>query len=252
MIPVYTMIATPPIMCPEQFYLHQLLLSGFRDKSRVHEFVSRVLANPATAIWGRITVALQHAAEGDKEESTQIFKSISASNGELLFECYRIQSCLLSGEFAEINALLESIPFHKYRNEPDALLYMMQIAITCGLLAVGSHIYRLLNNPDKYLDVYWALYILDKNKISPSLLASAFLLAKNHVRHQSGTTVLNCGYSYCIADGGSFQLQIYLDTQDVAVLADTGISLTERLVDFEYGHKADLGCVSVDVRAGGL
>ena len=176
---------------------------------------------------------------------------VDAQSKPLLIEVvYRISAMTIQGEFAQINQLLRTIAFEKYRdldaNDLHSLLFLSQTAVSCGLLDVVLRIRKTVGDTEIFDDVINAVSVLLEKKAQPTELENLFFAAKNWLCQQE-LQIIGVGFNASWIDDPFFVLNIYINNKDPKFLAQTGEALNRFVIDFKERYNITIEDVSIDV-----
>ena len=184
-------------------------------------------------------------------DNIQNEKSSIATQSQSLFidDAYRISIMTLTGQFAQINQLLRTIPYEeKYKTDKDmnSLLFLAQTAVCCGLIDIFLRIRKIVGDIEHFSDITDAVSVLAEKRIDPSQLESEFFAAKNWL-HQQGIQILGVGFFACWIEDPFFMLNIYVNNDDPKFLSQTGIKLDKFLINFENQYDINIGDTGIDI-----
>lgn len=175
--------------------------------------------------------------------------TITQSQSLFIDDAYCVSTMTLTGQFAQINQLLRSIPYEeKYKTDKDinALLFLAQTTICCGLIDVFLRIRKIIGNTEHFSDMTDAVSVLAEKGIKPNQLESVFFAAKNWL-HQHDIQVLGVGFFACWIEDPFFTLNIYVNNDDPKFLSQTGIQLDKFLINFENQYDIDIDDTGIDI-----
>ena len=188
-----------------------------------HQFAqfTRYIQDPAARETAHALAAAQQRQDGLAEQHFRLAEQYADT--ALTVQCYRVFYWLQTGQFAQINRLLQTVDFTRHTHEQAALIYMAQTALNCGLLGTTGQILRLLDEGQAAADIAHAAGILSSFSFPEEAWTELFLAAKAYVHRQAGP-LIQCGVFYSI------------DEPDMARLSEINDAFTEFLLDYEDAH----------------
>lgn len=188
----------------------------------------------------------EQSAQAAVKTATHTIANTNTEQQSLLIYAYRISFLMRIGDFKEINTLLRSIPFQQYKDEKNLLLFMVQIAITCGLFDVIKKIKSYFDDNPLFDEVDNAFFVLCKKRIDWIALEKVFLVTKQWL-YQQGINIVNVGFFYSQIDDLIFALDIYIDETSPKLLSEIGIKLDNFLINFEDKYQIDIDDIIIEV-----
>lgn len=200
-----------------------------------HQFAqfTRYIQDPAARETAHALAAAQQRQDGLAEQHFRLAEQYADT--ALTVQCYRVLYWLQTGQFAQINRLLQTVDFTRHAHEQAALTYMAQTALNCGLLETTGQILRLLDGGQAATDIAHAAGILSSFYFPEEAWTELFLAAKAYVHRQAGP-LIQCGVFYSIIDDALFSLMLMIDEPDMARLSEINNGFTEFLLDYEDAH----------------
>lgn len=200
-----------------------------------HSFaqLTRYIQDPAARETAHALAAAQQHQDGLAEQHFRLAEQYADT--ALTVQCYRVFYWLQTGQFAQINRLLQTVDFTRHAHEQAALTYMAQTALNCGLLGTAGQIRRLLDDGQAAADIAHAAGILSSFYFPEEAWTELFLAAKEYVYRQAGP-LIQCGVFYSMIDDALFSLMLMIDEPDMARLSEINDAFTEFLLDYEDAH----------------
>lgn len=164
----------------------------------------------------------------------------------LFLKCLQIETFIQTAQFSAINQLLKALSTMHQTDEPEALSYLAQSAVVCGLPSIVMRLVDALPASRENDGLMCATRVLQKTHTPETQLESQFLAVKDWLAQQ-GITIDCYGLMYSVIDDRLADLLIYANERNIERLVCINTNLDNHLSD-AFSQNLPTG-ISISVRS---
>lgn len=163
----------------------------------------------------------------------------------LFLKCLQIETLIQTAQFSAINQIIKTLPTIHHTNEPEALLYIAQTAVICGLPSIAMRLALVLPASQSLDDLLWAIKVLQDTHDQEAHMENQLLAAKNWLSQQ-GIAIECYGLKYGIVDEWLLDFSLFINEPDMKKLAHINVGLDNYLLDTFHKQLPSGICIRIN------